>query len=72
MTPQPEPDAPLLVSREKAAWTLGVSVRSLDYLLSKGELPCRRIGGRVLVPYAALVHWAKHDHPECIGPDVQP
>jgi hypothetical protein len=36
----------------------------LDYLIAKNELPGRRVGRRVLVPYAALVAWCKHDHPD--------
>jgi excisionase family DNA binding protein len=71
MTPQPETDQPLLVGRQKAAWTLGVSVRSLDYLIAKGELPSRRIGRRILIPHASLVAWCKRDHPDCFDAGVQ-
>jgi len=64
MRPQPETDQPILTSRQRAAALLGISVRSLDYLIAKNELPGRRVGRRVLVPYAALVAWCKHDHPD--------
>ena len=60
------PDNPILVSRERASFLLGLSIRSIDYLVAKGELkPVRRIGRRILIPYAALVAWARRDHPEC-------
>jgi len=60
---------PILLSRAKAAFLLGVSIRSVDYLISKNELPARRIGRRVLVPYSSLLAWARRDHPESFGPE---
>jgi excisionase family DNA binding protein len=54
--------APLLVSKREAAAMLGVCLRSIDNYVSAKELPCRRLGKRVLIPYAALVHFARHDH----------
>jgi excisionase family DNA binding protein len=41
---------------------LGVSVRAVDYLIARGELRTRRLGGRVLVPHADLVKFASRDH----------
>lgn len=38
----------LLLSRKEVAHLLGISVRSVAYLISSGKLPVRRIGGRVL------------------------
>jgi excisionase family DNA binding protein len=64
VTPNPELN-PVLVGRKQAAFLLGISIRSLDHLVAKDELPSRRIGRRVLVPYASLVTWAKRDHPQC-------
>jgi excisionase family DNA binding protein len=52
----------LLVSKREAATLLGICLRSVDYLIANKELPCRRIGKRVLVPYRALVEFAKRDH----------
>ena len=56
------PKAPLLVSKREAAQMLGVCLRSIDNYIGAKELPCRRLGKRVLIPYSALVHFARHDH----------
>jgi len=37
-------------SRNEAASSLAVSVRSIDYLISDGKLRTRRMGRRVLIP----------------------
>ncbi len=52
----------LLYPRKEAAYLLGVSVRAVDYLIARGELRTRRLGGRVLVPHADLVKFASRDH----------
>lgn len=54
---------PLLVSKRHAAGLLSLCLRSIDNLIAAKELPCRRIGKRVLVPYSALVAFARRDHP---------
>jgi hypothetical protein len=54
----------LLYSRRDAAGALSLSVRSIDYLISTGRLPTRRVGGKILVPVADVRRFAKHDHPE--------
>jgi len=64
-TPAPEV---LLYSRKLAAVALSISVRSLDYLIERGELPTKRIGNKVLIPAADLRRYAKADHPEPIRP----
>ena len=46
---------PLLVSKRDAAALLSLCLRSIDNLIAAKQLPCRRIGKRVLIPYAALV-----------------
>jgi len=64
---------PLLVSKRDAAALLGVCLRSIDNYIAAKELPCRRLGKRVLIPYASLVAFARRDHqpataetaPEC-------
>jgi excisionase family DNA binding protein len=49
---------PLLVSRRDAAIALGISLRSIDYLLARGELPARQIGRRKMIARAALERFA--------------
>jgi excisionase family DNA binding protein len=53
---------PLLISKLEAAAMLGVCVRSIDNYIATKELPCRRLGKRVLIPYKALVAFASRDH----------
>jgi hypothetical protein len=53
----------LLYPRKDSAYQIGVSIRAVDYLIARGELRVRRIGGRVLVPHAELVKFAARDHP---------
>jgi excisionase family DNA binding protein len=52
----------LLVSKREAAAMLGVCVRSIDNYIAAKELPCRRLGKRVLIPYPALVQFSRRDH----------
>jgi excisionase family DNA binding protein len=52
----------LLYPRKEAAFQLGISVRAIDYLISRGELPVRRIGGRVLIAHQELEKFASRDH----------
>lgn len=59
-------DSKLLVSRGEAAQLLSISERGVDYLISAGRLPTKRIGGRVLIPVAELRRYARSDHPEPI------
>ncbi len=54
----------LLYPRRDAAHQLGISVRSLDYLVSDHQLDTRRIGKRILIPHSELVRFAKGNHPE--------
>jgi excisionase family DNA binding protein len=53
---------PLLVSKRDAAALLGVCLRSIDNYIAAKELPCRRLGKRVLISYNALVAFARRDH----------
>jgi helix-turn-helix protein len=55
---------PLLVSKRDAAALLSLCLRSIDNLIAGKQLPCRRIGKRVLIPYTALVAFARRDHPK--------
>jgi excisionase family DNA binding protein len=52
----------LLVGRREAARLLSLSLRSLDYLVQRRELPARRVGRRVLIPWRALEDFARQDH----------
>jgi excisionase family DNA binding protein len=53
----------ILVGRKEAARLLSVSLRSLDYLIARRELPARRVGRRVLIHRRALEQFAVRDHP---------
>ena len=57
----------LLHPRKEAAWLVGISVRSLDYLIANKQLATRKIGGRVLIPHSELVRFSKADHFEQIS-----
>ena len=56
-----------LFSRKEAAFSLGISVRSIDYLISHDELVTRRIGRKVLVTRESLRRYAGGDHPESLA-----
>jgi excisionase family DNA binding protein len=58
----------LLYTRREAAFALGLSVRSVDYLVAKKELSVRRIGGRVLIPSSEVHRFARSDHHEGLRP----
>ena len=49
----------LLLSKQEAARLLGLSIRSLEHLISRKEIPVRRIGRRVLISRAAVESFAK-------------
>jgi len=53
---------PLLVSKRDVAALLSLCVRTVDNLIATKKLPARRVGRRVLIPYSALVQFAKRDH----------
>ena len=52
----------LLYPRRDAAFQLGVSVRTLDYMIARKELETRRIGKKVLVTRRSLVRFAGANH----------
>ena len=54
--------AKMLYTRKESAFALGVSVRSVDWLIARKELAPRRLGKRVLVPAAELEKYAARDH----------
>jgi len=52
----------LLYPRKDAAFQLGVSVRTLDYLVAAKQLETRRVGKKVLIPRGSLVKFAGANH----------
>lgn len=59
----------LLYSRQEAAIAVGISRRSIDYYISRGEIRTVRIGSRVLIPASELRKFASKNHH---GPIRQP
>jgi excisionase family DNA binding protein len=60
----------LLLSKQEAARMLGVSIRSLEHLISRQEIPTRKIGRRVLIMRSAVESFAKgqdSDHTSEMG-----
>jgi excisionase family DNA binding protein len=49
----------LLLSKQEAARVLGLSLRSLEHLISRQEIPTRKIGRRVLIARSAVESFAK-------------
>jgi excisionase family DNA binding protein len=49
----------LLLSKHEAARLLGISIRSLEHLISHKEIPTRRIGRRVLITRTAIESFAR-------------
>jgi Helix-turn-helix domain len=61
----------LLYSRREAAAALSLSIRSVDYLISSGQLTTRRIGRKILIPVIELRKFARTDHPKMIRNSAQ-
>ena len=57
-----------LFTRKEAAYSLGLSPRSVDYLIQAKKLETRRIGSKVLVTRESLRLYARGNHPEAIRP----
>jgi hypothetical protein len=51
----------LLYSRQEAAYALGISVRSIDYMIANKLLLVRRLGGRVLIPAPEVRRASRRD-----------
>jgi excisionase family DNA binding protein len=62
----PAPPARLLYPKAEAAVLLGISERSIDYLISAGRLKTVRIGKRNLIPAEELRRFIRADRPESI------
>jgi excisionase family DNA binding protein len=55
-------ETPLLLSKRSAAAALGISLRTLETLISVKELKSVRIGRRRLIPRCELERFARRDH----------
>jgi len=53
----------LAVAIPEAARRLGVCPRTVNTLISRKELPSRKIGRRRVVPVKALEEFLRRDHP---------
>jgi excisionase family DNA binding protein len=62
----------LLYSRRDTAETLSLSIRSVDYLITSGRLPARRVGGKILIPASAVRRFAREDHPDSVRSSSNP
>jgi len=51
----------LLVSKRDAAQALSLSIRTIDHLISRGELASRKVGRRTLVLASSLVAFARKE-----------
>ena len=58
----------LLYTKRDAAAMLSISLRSLEYLIVRGDVKVRRIGGCVLVHHKELERVAAHDSPAFLAP----
>jgi predicted DNA-binding transcriptional regulator AlpA len=59
---------PLLIGKREVARLTGISVRSIDRLVSVGRfVPPVMLGGRVLWNRQALTHWVAGGCPDCGG-----
>jgi excisionase family DNA binding protein len=60
MRPEMAPnERPLLISRSESARLLGISLRTLEKMIARGEIPSRVLGRRRLIPRDFLVMLVK-------------
>jgi excisionase family DNA binding protein len=52
-------ERPLLISRSESARLLGISLRTLEKMIARGEIPSRVLGRRRLIPRDFLVMLVK-------------
>jgi hypothetical protein len=52
----------LLYDRKSAAVACSISVRSIDYALSRKEFETRKVGRRTLITAKSLKRWASSNH----------
>ena len=58
----------LLLSKKQAASALGISIRSVEYMLANGRLEGRRLGRRRLVTRRSVERLARADVPTMSPP----
>jgi excisionase family DNA binding protein len=58
MTAHTNPTMPILFSKRQAADALGISLRTIDNLISTRKLKVARIGKRVLIPRKVVEQFA--------------
>ena len=59
---------PFNYSKNEAATLIGISLRSLNYMISAGNCATRKIGGRVLIPRGEVIRIARADYNTTIRP----
>ena len=52
----------ILYDRKSAAFTLSISVRSLDYLIANKRLNTVKLGSKVMIGYGELVKFSRQHH----------
>ncbi len=57
MTTCDEPIAPLALNEKQAAKALGISERTLLTLRQDGDVPFKKVRGRILYPVSQLQDW---------------
>jgi len=55
--------AKLLFDRSEFASLTGLSLRTVSYLIADGTIRIKRVGSRVLIPRAELLHFAEITEP---------
>ena len=60
------PNTRILYPRREAAFQLGISLRSLDYLIAKRKLRFQKVGSRVLIHQKELDRFASANHYESV------
>lgn len=53
----------LLYTKKESAYQLSISLRSISYLITKGQIRTRKIGGRTLIPRAELLRFSRFNRP---------
>jgi excisionase family DNA binding protein len=57
----------LLFSKKEAAELLGISLRTVENLITRKELTSRRIGRRRMIPASTLAQFVRRDTPLISG-----
>jgi excisionase family DNA binding protein len=58
----PATHSKLMYSKTETAQMLSISIRTVENLMTNGQLAFRKVGKRVLVPVQALIQFTKRDH----------